>query len=241
MLPRVPVIEAVIFDWGGTLSEFVDAELVDAWRLAARHLAPDREDEVTAALVAVEEDFWRTVATHQRSTTLAELVAEASRRLGMDVGEALLEEAAVRHLDAWTPHVTHDPDAEPVLAALRDRGLRVGLLSNTHWPRAFHERFLDRDGLATLIDARLYTSEMPYQKPHPSAFRHALDALAVEDGIRAVFVGDRPFDDIGGAQAVGLWTVLRHNPAIAEPGPDADATIERLPELLPLVDAWSAA
>jgi len=235
------LIDAVLFDWGGTLSDFVSAELVDAWRLAARHLAPDREDEVTAALVEVERDFWCTVATHQRSTTLAALVAEASRRLGMDVGEALLEEAAVRHLDAWTPHITHDADAEAVLTALRDRGLRVGLLSNTHWPRSFHERFLERDGLAKLIDARLYTSEMSYQKPHPSAFQAALGAVDIGDPRRAVFVGDRPFDDIGGAQAVGLRTVLRHNPAVVDPGPDADATITRLPELLPLIDGWSAA
>ena len=167
-------IEAVIFDWGGTLSSFVSAELVDVWRLAARHLAPDREDEVTAVLVAVEAEFWATTATHQRSTTLGDLMAAASDRLGLDVAEALLEEAAVRHLDAWTEHVVHDPDAAPTLRALRERGLRIGLLSNTHWPRAFHERFLERDGLAELIDARLYTSEMPFQKPHPSAFEATL-------------------------------------------------------------------
>ena len=42
------MISAVIFDWGGTLSEYVDIEMQDMWRLAARHLAPDREDELTA-------------------------------------------------------------------------------------------------------------------------------------------------------------------------------------------------
>jgi len=55
---------------------------VDAWRLAARHLAPDREDEVTATLVEVEEEFWATTATHQRSTTLADLLTAASDRVG---------------------------------------------------------------------------------------------------------------------------------------------------------------
>ena len=74
------MIDAVIFDWGGTLSEFVDAELVDAWRLAARHLDPDREDEITARLVPVEADFWATTASHQRSATLADLLADGGRR-----------------------------------------------------------------------------------------------------------------------------------------------------------------
>jgi putative hydrolase of the HAD superfamily len=232
------VLEAVVFDWGGTLSRFVSAELVDAWRLAARHLAPEREDEVTAALVAFEEEFWSTTATDQRSTTLSELLAAGSARLGLDVAEALLEEAAVRHLDAWTEHVAHHPDAAPTLRALRARGLRLGLLSNTHWPRSFHEHFLERDGLADLIDVRLYTSEMPFQKPHPSAFEAALRALDVSCPARAVFVGDRPWDDITGAQRMGMRAVLRRNPLVPEYDVAPDAVIDQLRELIDVVDGW---
>src|SRR2546421_8363385 len=112
-------LEAVIFDWGGTLSEFVPIEMLDVWRLAARHLDPDREDELTARLEAVEAEFWATTATHQRSTTLAGLLARASSAVGLDVADAVLEEAATHHLDAWTPHIRHDPDAPAVLRALR--------------------------------------------------------------------------------------------------------------------------
>ncbi|MDQ4068457.1 MAG: HAD family hydrolase, partial [Actinomycetota bacterium] len=233
------VIEAVIFDWGGTLSEFVDAELVDAWRLAARHIDPEHEDEVTERLVKVEAEFWATTSSHQRSATLADLMATAARELGLDVAEALLEEAALHHLDAWTPHIRHDPEARPALTAIRERGLRVAMLSNTHWPRAFHERFLERDGLADLIDARLYTSEMPFQKPHPSAFVTAAEAVGVEPE-RAVFVGDRPWDDISGARAVGMRTVHRPNPLVPDvDGVKPDATITRLPELADVVTRWS--
>jgi putative hydrolase of the HAD superfamily len=231
-------VDAVIFDWGGTLSEFVDLELVDAWRLAARHLDPTHEDDVVTRLVRVEGDFWATTASHQRSATLADLLARATAELGLDVAEALLEEAAVRHLDAWTPHIRHDPGAVPALVALRAEGLRIGMLSNTHWPRAFHERFLERDGLARLIDARLYTSEMPFQKPHPSAFLAAADALGV-DPHHAVFVGDRPLDDVSGAQSVGMRTVLRPNPFAPEvDGVEPDARIDSLAELAGLVRRW---
>ena len=233
------MIDAVIFDWGGTLSEFVDAELVDAWRLAARHIDPEHEDEITERLLRVEAEFWATTSSHQRSATLADLMARAAEELGLDVAEALLEEAALRHLDAWTPHIRHHPDAPAALAALRERGLRIGLLSNTHWPRAFHEHFLERDGLVDLIDARLYTSEMPFQKPHPTAFIAAAETLGVEPA-RAVFVGDRPWDDISGAQAVGMRAVLRPNP-FAPPieGIVPDAEIEALADLVPLVEKWA--
>ncbi|MBL8777111.1 MAG: HAD family hydrolase [Acidimicrobiales bacterium] len=231
-------IDAVIFDWGGTLSDFVALELLDVWRTAAHHLDPAREDELTAALLAVEERFWARTTTTQESATLADLLGEASRDLGLDVAEAVLEEAAVHHLDSWTPHIAHDPDAVPVLTALRERGLAIGLLSNTHWPRAFHEEFLARDGLDGLIDARLYSSELSHLKPHPSVFRAALDAVGVDDPARAVFVGDRPLDDIHGAQQVGMRAVLRPNPDVPSYDVVPDAEITSLTELVPLVDGW---
>ncbi len=231
-------IDAVIFDWGGTLSDFVALELLDVWQTAAHHLDPAREDELTAALLAVEERFWARTTTTQESGTLADLLAEASRDLGLDVAEAVLEEAAVQHLDSWTPHIAHDADAVPVLTALRERGLAIGLLSNTHWPRAFHEEFLARDGLAELIDARLYSSELSHLKPHPSVFRAALDAVGVDDPARAVFVGDRPLDDIHGAQQVGMRAVLRPNPNVPAYDVVPDAEIAALPELIAFVDGW---
>jgi putative hydrolase of the HAD superfamily len=214
--------------------------MLDMWRLAARHLAPDHEDELTEQLVAVEAAMWATTATTMRSATLAQLLASASSALGVDVAEAVLEEAATHHLDAWTPHIQHRVDARATLEGLRTRGLRTGLLSNTHWPREFHERFLARDGLAELLDARLYTSHLEFQKPHPSAFLAALSALDIDDPVAAVFVGDRPWDDIGGAIGVGMRTVLIENdwadPADVRP----DATIGQLRELLEVVDRWCA-
>ena len=90
------------------------------------------------------------------------------------------------------------------------------------------------------IDARLYTSELAFMKPHPSAFQAALQALGVSDPARAVFVGDRQFDDVHGAHSAGLRAVLRPNPAVPGYAVEQHARIERLPELLSLLDAWAA-
>jgi putative hydrolase of the HAD superfamily len=233
-------INAVIFDWGGTLSVWANIDLLDMWEAAARRLAPDRAEELRERLIAVEAASWRRVETTRRSETLANILAQASQALGLDVAGALVAEAAERHLDAWTPHIRHDPDAPPTLRALRERGLRIGLLSNTHWPREFHEHFLTRDGLVDLIDARLYTSELPWTKPHPAAFRAALDALAIDQPSEAVFVGDRPYDDIRGAQSAGMRAVLRPNPTLLPGAVVPDATIARLPELVDVIDRWNS-
>ena len=232
-------IEAVIFDWGGTLSEFADVDMDDMWRVAARHLSSEREDELCARLQATEARAWQRVSVDQKAFTLAELLAAASAEVGLDVAEAVLEEAAEHHLDSWTPHIVHDPDAGPTLQALRDRGLRIGLLSNTHWPRHFHEHFLERDGLAGLIDARCYTSDMAFCKPHAEAFKTAMAALDLDDPAAVVFVGDRPFDDVHGAKSAGMRAVLRPNSRVPGYDVEPDAVIEKLPELVDIVDRWS--
>ena len=237
-------IEAVIFDWGGTLADYAAIELADMWRLAAHHLAghiPVAEAEILDRLAAVETRMWERTATDARAASLSDLLAAATRELGTDVTTAVLEEAGTHYLDAWMPHIVHDEQAVATLTALRDRGLRIGLLSNTHWPSAYHEHFLERDGLGGLIDARSYTSEMTYMKPHPEAFRHALDAVGVHEPARAVFVGDRLFDDVFGAQRAGMRTVHRVNPKVPPYDVRPDATIRRLGELVSVLDRWLTA
>ncbi len=75
-------------------------------------------------------------------------------------------------------------------------------------------------------------------KPHPEAFRAALEALNVTEPARAVFVGDRPFDDIFGARQSGLRAVLRANPEVPPFDVVPDARIERLFDLIEVIDRW---
>lgn len=234
-------MEAVIFDWGGTLSVWVEVDIEDMWRLAARHIAPEREEELLRRLIAVEERSWERTRTDRRSTRLVELLAEASEEIGADVAQAVLEEAATHHLDTWTPHIRHFPDAAETLGELRAAGLRIGLLSNTHWPRHFHEHFLERDGLDELIDARLYTSDMEHVKPDRRAFEQTLDALGVSRPDQAVFVGDRLYDDVWGAQQAGLWGVWVRNDHAPHYEADPDGIIDNLAELPNLITKLTSA
>jgi putative hydrolase of the HAD superfamily len=234
-------IEAVIFDWGGTLSFYANIELHDMWLLAAEHLArvSGRDPtELAQRLCQAELRYWQGVKDAQRTGTLGDILSAESQALGLDVTSAVLEEVAQRHLDAWTPHIRHHVDAAPTLRALRAAELKTGLLSNTHWPESFHEHFLDRDGLADLLDARAYTSNMARSKPHPSAFEHILARLGVAPE-RAVMVGDRPIDDVRGAQQAGLRGIWRPHPG--SPPLETvipDAIIQNLSELPLLIANW---
>ncbi|MDP1793832.1 MAG: HAD family hydrolase, partial [Acidimicrobiales bacterium] len=97
---------------------------------------------------------------------------------------------------------------------------------------------LERDGLHDFIDVRVYSSEISHVKPHPLAFKAVLAELGVKPA-KAVFVGDRKYDDVWGAQSVGMKTVL------VVPGPEndhmdvtPDATISDLAELIGVIDRW---
>jgi len=67
----------------------------------------------------------------------------------------------------------------------------------------------------------------------------ALKAVGVADPSRAVFVGDRPYDDVWGAQQAGLKGVLRSNDLMPAYDVEPDGVIDSLPELLPLIDSWA--
>ncbi len=226
-------MRAVLFDWGGTLSVHAPVDLLDMWRAAARVLAPDDPEPVAAALLAAEDRWWREATEHgDRSGTTEELVRSVASDTRLDVAEAL----AAYH-GAWEPTVEHDPHAVGTLTALRERGIRTGLLSNTHWPRELHERWLADAGLLDLLDERVYTSDLRHLKPHPEAFGTLLRALGVDPG-EAVFVGDRPRDDVWGAQRVGMRTVLLTGRPVQAHDVVPDAELPDLAGLVEVVDGW---
>jgi putative hydrolase of the HAD superfamily len=228
------VVRAVIFDWGGTLTPWHSVDHEELWlAVCARHYPAAEAAAAAAAARAAEMELWRLAESAQQSATMDAVFARA----GVTTSEAFLDS----YYQAWDPHTLTDPDAVPLLRELRRRGIRVGVLSNTMWPRAAHERIFIRDEIFDLIDGAVYSSEIPWVKPHPEAFRAAMRAIGVTDPAECVFVGDRPYDDVHGAKRAGMRGVLVPNsdvPAFA--GTEPDAVIKRLADLLGHVDRWSA-
>jgi putative hydrolase of the HAD superfamily len=233
------LIRAVLFDWGGTLTTFHSVDMLDAWQVAAAVLAPDDIDRVAAALLAAEREVWARTTTTLRSATTAEVLRTATAAVGLPVDDVLHDRAVTSYLDHWAPTTVARADARATLHALRDRGLRTGLLSNTHWPREQHESWLARDGLLDLLDARVYTSDLDVVKPHEDAFRALLDAVGV-DASEAVFVGDRLWDDVYGAARLGMRTVWIRNDEVPPYDVTPDAVVDTLPELVDVIDRLDA-
>ncbi len=220
----------MIFDWGGTITPWHDIDALAQW-----HAVVDDPD-AAKKLLAANDEVWVRSRDEHRSATITEVFGLA----GVDHTDTMLE----AYYRWWEPHTLADPDAVGLFTALRGRGIKIGVLSNTIWPRIEHERIFERDELTELIDGAVYTSDIPWTKPHPEAFRAALDAVDVDDPGRAVFVGDRLFDDIHGAASVGMRTILVPHSnipteQIGHTVGDPDAIAHRLGDVLDIVVAWN--
>ncbi|MBV9280578.1 MAG: HAD-IA family hydrolase [Chloroflexi bacterium] len=204
-----------------------------------------REVPEASALV---QDISRRVATRiiesyeqqeLQELDLVELFDHALRVVGLELPPDLVRSIAEMEHRALVGKVAAPPENLAVLQTLKDRGLRLGLVSNaTLLPEMMHQD-IERLGIATFMDHAVFSSEARVRKPHPAIFTQVLDALGTAPE-EAIFVGDRLHDDIGGAQRVGMGGVLtrqyRQEDVDASPT-KPDHVIERLPDLLPYVES----
>jgi putative hydrolase of the HAD superfamily len=229
-------IDAVLFDWGGTLTPWKTIDPSDEWESLARVAAPDRVEEATKALLSAAEAVWARSRDEHRSATMVEICELA----GIDYADSHLTD----YREFWDHATFTDPDVLPLFSRLKVDGIKVGVLSNTVWPRQWHEEFFARDGVLDLIDGAVYTSEIEWTKPASEAFKAAMSAVQVEDPSRCVFVGDRLFDDIWGAANVGMRTILVPHSDIPEgqfghSKGEPDAIAHRLSDVYDIISAWS--
>ncbi|SDC62660.1 HAD family hydrolase [Nocardioides lianchengensis] len=231
-------IDAVIFDWGGTLTRWHDVDFhAESLALAQAVVDVDHPVEVSQArLHAANQAVWGRSRDHQQSATIADLFTEAGLPHDPDLLQA--------YYDFWVPHTETDADVRPLWESLRADGVKVGVLSNTIWPRAWHEGFFERDGVLDLVDGAVYTSEVPWTKPSHHAFEAAMAAVGATDPARCVYVGDRLFDDVWGAQNAGLRAI--HVPHSVIPPEQVghtegtpDAVVHRLLDVLGVVRGWA--
>ena len=192
------MIEAVLFDWTNTLVQFTwDDELLAEGHQAA--LAAIGSTDDPAAFTA----RYGQVVDGAAGRDYAELL----RGLLGDVSGADIDRFIDTEHDAWRPASQVLGSAQALLEALRNRGVKTGLVANS-WPEP--ARLLRADveaaGLAELLDVQVWSEEVGARKPDPAIFLRALEELGV-DPIDAMFVGDRLATDVRGAAAVGLTTV----------------------------------
>ena len=231
-------VRAVIFDWGGTLTPWHD---IDFEAEAMSYAAAYGDPALAERLLDATSLAWARAREEHSSARIEEILVEA----GADLHGEAHQTALAAYRDFWEPHTATDPQVRQVWEGLRDNGIRVGVLSNTIWERDYHRALFERDGVLDLIDGDVYSSEIPWVKPHHEAFRAAADAVRV-DPANCVYVGDRLFEDVHGPQQVGMRAIWIPHSVLPEAqvvATDArpDAVAHELLDVLTIVCGWSAA
>jgi putative hydrolase of the HAD superfamily len=157
-----------------------------------------------------------------------------TRRIVEEMGGSgdRLDDCAREIYNEWATnqHFFLYDDVSVVLTELAGRGLKLGLISNSHRCLSSFQQHFELDGL---IAAAVSSSEHGYMKPHPSIFEAAL-TLAGVSAAESVMVGDSLSHDIDGARRVGMRGILVHRSD--DPPPVTDVPVIRsMGELLEIL------
>lgn len=134
---------------------------------------------------------------------------EAMRRVAHSIDPSVTEDRILAAVESRTRRfemglVGIDPSMLEALDTLRAAGIRTALVSDAgaddveSWPRS---------PLTTRLDATVFSFEIGVRKPDARIYRHALEAVDTRPD-EALFVGDGGSDELRGARALGIGTVL---------------------------------
>ncbi|HSH43879.1 MAG TPA: HAD-IA family hydrolase [Arenicellales bacterium] len=211
--------DVVLFDWHATLADTLDAmykavdEVLPRLRelgLASRLLRPeDSKNDNDARLVRYVRDHYRLhpkiKAARKISRTDIFEVLFGDDEQAKQVAHEAFNECYRRHYGHVTPF---EPGVRGMLATLRDRGIRLGVLSNRD--REFLDReiaAIDEDGWTGLFDTVVAGDDAARRKPAPDPILKALENLGVPANNHAWYVGDSTTDTIS-AKRAGVTSVF---------------------------------
>ena len=150
--------------------------------------------------------------------------------LGLPISHA--QRMAALYWEHFFAEVVPEPGTREALAALRERGLRIGVGTNMTAEQQYEK--LSRLGLIELVDYLVTSEEVSAEKPDARLFRRCVEKAGCPAG-NCLFVGDDPERDVCGALAAGLQAVyLQREDSAAPLGPEVPRIrrIAELPELL---------
>jgi pyrophosphatase PpaX len=173
----------VLFDLDGTLADTVELILRSYRHTMLTHLGETLPDERWLSTIG---------------TPLRDQLRDFAR--DEPEAEAMLETYSVFQRSVHDEMVRAFPGAQTVLAELRERGVRLAVVTSKR--RLVARRTMEVCGLWDSVELLVAADDVARGKPDPEPVLRALDALGLGDRPQEVlFVGDSPFDLRAGRSA----------------------------------------
>ncbi len=211
-------IDTVIFDLDDTLIDWSNqavtwqefneprTENIRRYLVENGYVMPPAQEYYATIDQAIRR-LWNQAKETGQIRSIGDMLLDELTNMGHDVGSLDIR-ALLEHYD-WQPipGVAPFADTLDVLKMLKEDDYKIGLLTNSFLPMWMRDVELRAYHIIDFLDARLTAADVGYIKPHPQIFHHILGLLGSE-AKSSLFVGDRPANDIAGANGVGLTTVL---------------------------------
>jgi putative hydrolase of the HAD superfamily len=220
-------IKAVLLDALGTLVELQPPapRLQRQLREVGFDVTEERAAAGFAAEIAYYLDHHIEGSDPVRVERLRDRCAEQMRRtLGLNGLDHVQARRAMLSSLEFRPY----PDVLPALGELRERGLKLVIVSN--WDTSL-PGWLEPTGIMELVDGVVTSAEVGAPKPNPRVFERALALAGVAAG-EAIHVGDKVDNDVEGAAAAGVRAILVQREGSPPQGVEAICSLEGLAALL---------
>jgi putative hydrolase of the HAD superfamily len=231
-------IKAVVFDWAWTLVDLGDeddrrpfSEMFEFLRQKEVGL-PDQDD----CYRTYREFFYKMIAeskqTH-REACFESVLKFILQKYSIDIeGKTTIEEILrTYYQNIYSTRIVF-PDVVPALESLQACGLPLAVISNTTNPPFMKDYERELLKLDPYFEFSIYSSGVPYRKPHPSIFKLAANRLQLNEQ-EILYVGDDPVNDVAGAQKAGMQAVWVNRDAEKLPeGIQPDFEISSMQDLL---------
>ncbi|CAB50483.1 TIGR02253 family HAD-type hydrolase [Pyrococcus abyssi] len=198
------MIRAVFFDFVGTLLSSegeavthlkIMEEVLKGYNLDPRKILEEYEKLTREAFSAYAGKPYRPIR---------DIEEEIMRKISEEYGFKYPENFWEIHLKMHQEYGKLYPEVVEVLKELR-QSYHVGMITDSD--TEYLNAHLEALGVRDLFDSITTSEEAGFFKPHPRIFEIALRKAGVK-GEDAVYVGDNPVKDCGGAKNLGMISIL---------------------------------
>jgi len=246
-------IKAVLFDLGETLLDFGRIKPAEVFAAGAKS-SYDYLRRLNQPVGGFKSYFWRNLLNLRMQRWISWFkrrdfdALALLKRVGAKNGLTLTAEQWETLAWLWYEPLSRigriEPDTKETLTALKDNGLKLGIVSNTFVHGTSLEKHLEQLGILDFFTVRLYSYEFAFRKPDIRIFRMAAERIG-QAPQNILYVGDRIDKDIKPAIKSGMSAVLKaaytNSGRKLPPGVPRIARISELPALIEKINTAAPA